>query len=198
MLQSPALLRTSSDHRKCVTCSPCLPLHCWDSASYQALAPEPSPCPCGPPVSLIFPLLHTALPRGLRTASSHHRRRHWGPSSERPSLVTCPHYSALCKTLKTPKIIWHICLSTCLLCIVPHWERPLWGQGPSPPRPALCPLHLVHVRRPEAQCEGTSDDPLLCTKLMFCFNSLPRSDVPWSRDIYSFKAFDRQHQVNGI
>lgn len=135
---------------------------------------------------------------GVSTEAPPQRGPPWSPVPCLPSLSHCPPYSPLDKTLITSKLVLHICLSTCLLCIFPHLECPLWGQGPSPSCPALCPLHLVHIRCPEAQCEGTSDDPLLCTKLMVPSDSVLRSEVPWSRDIYSFKAFNRQHQVNGI
>lgn len=135
---------------------------------------------------------------GVSTEAPPQRGPPWSPVPCLPSLSHCPPYSPLDKTLITSKVILHICLSTCLLCIFPHLECPLWGQGPSPSCPALCPLHLIHIWLPEAQCEGTSDDPLLCTKPMVPSDSVLRSEVPWSRDIYSFKAFKRQHQVNGI
>ena len=81
---------------------------------------------------------------GVSTEAPPQRGPPWSPVSCLPSLSHCPPYSPLDKTLITSKVILHICLSTCLLCIFPHLECPLWGQGPSPSCPALCPLHLVH------------------------------------------------------
>lgn len=174
----------------------CSPLHCRDSclppvpSSYQALAPEPLPCPCGPPISLIFPrctqlCLHVSG-QHLPTQVSALRPLLRGPPSAAVPITVL--YIRLLRLLKSPSMF--VCLPVCHASS-PSGTSPV-GQGPSPSCSALCPPRLVHVWRPEAQGEGTSDDPLLCTKLMGSSDFCPEVTF-FGHRTSSFKAFDRQH-----
>ena len=158
-----------------------LPTRLWPQSPPLAPVAHPSASssPCCTQLCLQVSGQHLPI-TGVGTEAPPQRGPPWSPV---PITLL---YVRLLRLLKSSDIF--VCLPVC------YASCPI-GNVPCGVR---AQVHLVHVRRPEAQCEGTSDDPLLCTKLMFCFNSLPRSDVPWSRDIYSFKAFDRQHQVNGI
>ena len=173
---------TSSDLWKCVTCSPHLPLCCRDSCllpvpSYQALAPEPSPCPCGPPVSLIFPSLHTALPPRLTTASPNTGVGTEAPPQRGPPSVTVPItvlYVRLLRLLKSSSMF--VCLPVCHASS-PSGTSPV-GSGPksvlfsplsSAPRPRLAPRSSGWRNKRWSTLVHKADGLLqtLCTEVTF-------------------------------